>query len=55
MALKKCRDRKATKKGILKNRFDCHIGLVEILAIKTIAFGKLRLTTLLRQPLFLLG
>jgi hypothetical protein len=42
------------KKGHLKSRFDCHIELVEILAIKMTAFDKLRLTTLFGQPLFLI-
>ncbi len=39
------------KRGCLKSRIDCHIELAEILAINLIAFGKLRLTILLRQPL----
>ena len=38
---------------VVKSQFDCHIEFIEILAIKLIAFDKLRLTTLLRQPHFL--
>ena len=46
---------KVETRGCLKSRIDCHIvpiaiGIVEILAINLIAFGKLRLTILLRQP-----
>ena len=38
------------KRGCLKSQFGCHIELIEILTIKLIAFDKLRLTNLLRQP-----
>jgi hypothetical protein len=37
-----------------KSQFDCHIEFIEIQTIKLIAFDKLRLTILLRQPLLLL-
>ena len=39
------------KKEAVKSQFDCHIEFIEILTIKLIAFDKLRLTILLRQPL----
>jgi DNA-dependent RNA polymerase auxiliary subunit epsilon len=45
------REAKETIRGCLKSQFDCHIEFIEILTIKLIAFDKLRLTTLLRQPL----
>ena len=37
-------------RGCLKSQFDCHIEFIEILTIKLIAFDKLRLTVLSRQP-----
>ena len=35
-----------------KSQFGCHIEFTEILTTKLIAFDKLRLTTLLKQPVF---